>query len=558
MVRRLSWLVAVFVLGCGSTARVGSLVITGDTIAMQKRPAGAAASSPSSTPILLLGLDGVSRDLLYEMLRAGQLPNLTELLGGDALAHAALDRHLLSNLPSTTMPAWVSALVGTGAGEHGVPNNEFFVRETRTFECPAPVSFVDSAPTLDIYTDGYLNRLAGRPTVYERIHDQDPNALIWVVMSHLFRGADTMYLTKRLVMVKAFEAFVEKQVAKASGKSSRSVYENLDRAVIDGLVGHLASGPVPDVLTLYLAGTDLYAHVADEGPDEARRTYLAEVVDPALAPLIARMRARGMLDHRWIIVTADHGHTQVIHDEAHAIGTGEDDAPGVLHQIGFHTRPFRRKVDASDPYNAVLAYGGAMGFVYLADRSKCPGRGGPCAWADPPRYREDVLAVAEAFRKNDQDGAAAPGMKGALDLIFVRVPRPVAEVDLPFEVYVGGGKTEPIDAYLKEHPHPTYVDVARRMHELAVGVHGERAGDVLLLAHNGDRDKPEDRFYFAAPYRSWHGSPSRQDSEIPLIVAHPHHQAAAIAAWVDQVLGDRPYQRKVMQIILGLRAGGPR
>jgi hypothetical protein len=533
-------------------------VITGDTIAMHTRPDGAAASSPSSIPIMVLGLDGVSRDLLYAMLRAGKLPNLTELLGGDALAHAYLDRRLLSNLPSTTMPAWVSALSGVGAAEHGVPNNEFFVRESRTFECPAPVSFTDSAPTLEIYTDGYLNRLAGAPTVYERIHEKDPDALIWTVMSHLFRGADTMYLTKRIVMAKAFEAFIAKELSKASGKTSRSVYENLDNAVIDSLITHLESGPVPDVLMLYLAGTDLYAHVAEEGPDEARRTYLAEVVDPALAPLIERMRARGMLDHRWVIVTADHGHTQVIRDDAHALDTGEDDAPGVLHKSGFHTRPFTRKVSDKDPYNAVLAYGGAMAFLYLADRSRCPGTGAACAWTDPPRYHEDVLAAAEAFRKNDEDGGLAPGMKRALDMIFVRVPKPVAEVDLPFEVYIGGGKTQAIDSYLKEHPHPTYVDLAQRMRELAVGIHGERAGDVLLLAHNGDRDRPEDRFYFAAPYRSWHGSPSRQDSEIPLIVANPRHRASAIGAWVDKLLGDRPYQRKLTDIILGLRAGGLR
>ena len=46
-------------------------------------------------------------------------------------------------------------------------------------------------------------------------------------------------------------------------------------------------------------------------------------------------------------------------------------------------------------------------------------------------------------------------MKGSLDMIFVRKPRPVKEVDRPFEVYVGGGKTMPIDAYLDKHPHPT-------------------------------------------------------------------------------------------------------
>ena len=89
-------------------------------------------------------------------------------------------------------------------------------------------------------------------------------------------------------------------------------------------------------------------------------------------------------------------------------------------------------------------------------------------------------------------------------------------------------------------------------------MHGDRAGDILLLAHDGDRDTPEERYYFAAPFRSWHGSPSKQDSEVPLIVANPHVDAAAIRAWVGAKLGDRPYQRKVTDIVLGLRAKPPR
>jgi predicted AlkP superfamily pyrophosphatase or phosphodiesterase len=554
--QRLAFVLAFFVVGCGSAMKVGTLVAAGDSLTERTRPPGTAPSSPASPQVMLLAFDGVSRDLLYDLLRAGKLPNLTALLGGDGLAHAHLNEHLLSNLPSTTMPAWTSTLTGVGAAEHGVPNNEFFVRETKRFEAPAPVSFADATPTLDLYTDGYMSKLVTTPGVYERIHAEDPNALVWVVMHPYFRDADTLLLAKRIIIAKAFEGFLEQELSHGSGKSARRVYEELDKAAIESLVSHLERGPVPDMLTLYLSGTDLYAHVAEEGPDEARQAYLTEVIDPAMAPLVARMRARGMLDDRWIIVTADHGHTQVVHDEAHAISTGDEDAPGVLKKLGYKVRPHTWKVDAADPFNAVVAYGGAMGFVYLADRSKCPGEKEPCAWADPPRYHDDVLLVAEGYYQNNEDGSLAPGMKGALDMIFVREPRPVAEVDLPFDVYVGDGKTLPIDDYLKLHPHPTYVDLAKRMHELAVGSHGERAGDILLLAHNGDRDRPEDRFYFAAPYRSWHGSPSKLDSEIPLIVANPRHEAAAIGSWVRQVLGDRPYQRKVSDIILGLRKRG--
>jgi hypothetical protein len=542
-----------------ATAKLADLVVKSDSITGRKRPEGLAPSSPNSTQLLLLAIDGASRDQLYELLRGGQLPHLAELLGGDSLAHAYLDTHFLSNLPSTTMPAWSSALTGKAAAETGVPNNEYWIRETKTFACPAPVTFADAAPTLEIYTDHYLDKLIEVPTVYERIHEQDPAALEWVVMNHVFRGADRMLITKRTVMLRAFEGFAEKVARKVlTQEESRRTYADLDNAAIDNLVSRLEDGPTPDVLTLYISGTDLYAHVAKEGPDEARKKYLIEVVDPALEKVVNAMRARNMLQNRWVIVTADHGHTQVVHDEQHAIGVSEEDTPGVLHEVGFKTRPFKRDVSKHDTFNSVLAYGGAIAYVYLADRSKCDGTK-PCAWTDPPRYREDVLAAADALYRSNEDGVIASKMKGTIDMILVRRPKPVAEVDLPFEVYIGDGRTQSIDDYLAAHPHPTYVDVAGRLKELAVGVHGERAGDIMLIAHDGDKLTPEERFYFeAVPYRSWHGSPSKQDSEIPLIVANPHHSTADIEPWVTGILGSTPYQRKLTDIMLGLRTKPPR
>jgi hypothetical protein len=302
-------------------------------------------------------------------------------------------------------------------------------------------------------------------------------------------------------------------------------------------------------LTVYLSGTDLYAHTAKDGPDAARRTYLAEVIEPEIARLTERLVKRNALANRWVIVTADHGHTEVLRD--HTLGTAGP--PDVLRKAGFRIRPFKREVDKADPFSAVLAYGGAMAYVYLADRSQCAGEKDVCPWEQPPRYAEDVLAAAEAFARANDGDEAVPSMKATLDMILVRRPRPVKDVDLPFEVYVGAGKTMAIGDYLKQHPHPTYIALAERMHDLAVGAHGERAGDLLLLAHNGDRSKPEDRYYFAGPYRSWHGSPSRGDSELPLIVANAKQRAGVIGKRIRRVLGGRPFQQKVTDVILELR-----
>ncbi len=520
----------------------------GDQQLLRERPAGSAQSARAAQPVLILALDGVSRPLLYDMIRRGELPSFSALLGEEAY----FDDSFLSALPSTTMPAWVTTMTGVDPAEHGVTGNEYFVRETQTLACPAPVSFQDSAPTLSIYTDHYLDKLVEVPTLYERLRKQQPDIQIWVSMNHLFRGADKLLMAKRSLIAKAMIGLID--VPKSKAKTSRKVFANLDVAAIDSVVDHLAKETTkPDVMTVYISGADLYAHIAEEGPESARREYLREVVDPALAKLVAELRAQRMLDRMWTFVVADHGHTAVVHDAPHALGA-QDGPPSVLAGAGFAVRPFKQDVDANDPYSAVLAYGGATAYVYLADRSQCASPKQPCSWKLPPRYQEDVLVAAEAFYRANLDGTNAPEMKGTLDLVLTRKPRPFAETDLPFEVYVGDGKTVPVDDYLREHPHPTYVRLAERLRGLAVGAHGERAGDIMLLTHNGDRDDKERRFYFAAEYRSWHGSPSRDDSEIPLIVANHARRKDEIASWVKHVLGDDPDQRKVTDLVLGIQA----
>jgi hypothetical protein len=78
---------------------------------------------------------------------------------------------------------------------------------------------------------------------------------------------------------------------------------------------------------------------------------------------------------------------------------------------------------------------------------------------------------------------------------------------------------------------------------------------VLLIANNGNRENPKERYYFSSRYRSWHGSPSRQDCEIPLIVAHPKHSSRALAATVKQALGAAPYQQRFSDVLFALRFG---
>jgi hypothetical protein len=548
--------------GCG-LRDTASMLLSGDSIELRERPEGAPVRSSQHAPLLVLAIDGLDRDLLYEMLEQNELPELSRLIGGSAggFAHAHFDRTTLSTLPSTTMAAWVTTFSGATPAEHGVTGNEFFVREKRQLVAPVPVSFDDLEPMLENYTDGYTNRAALRPSVFQRMRQRDPHVLIWVAMLPYHAGADLVLKPDRGAILDALKAFVQKQVSELKGDGpSYATYETLDEETTEAVVEQLEDRDeaVPDVLCVYYAGTDQYAHVSPDGPDRARREYLKNALEPELGRLRGALEARAALADRWVIVVSDHGHTEVKHDARHALGTdAATDPPAVLTRAGFRIRPFQREVADDHDFQAVLAYQGAIAFVYLADRSRCPRPGTSCDWKRPPRFREDVLAAADAFFRASRDGALVPELQGTLDLVLARLPRPQPEQDAAFEVYTGDGKLVPLGRYLARHPRPSYAAFEERLRDLAVGPAGERAGDVLLIANNGNRDRVEERYYFSAEYHSWHGSPSRADSELPLIVAHSRKSKREIERLTRRVLGREGRQQEIADLLLSLRYGPP-
>lgn len=542
--------------GCEDRARsVVRLATEGN--ARELRPDAARPATDRRPGLLLIALDGVPRQSLYDLLRRGLLPGFTRLLGGAAgdagLAHAHLDDTVLATLPSSTLVAWATIFTGVPPARHGVAGNEFFIRETRRFIAPVPVSVDSDVHTLETQSSSLVDELLTVPTVYHRMRRAEPAMTIWVALSQVHGGADRFLLPDRSVLLDGLRAHVGVAVGREPGYAP---YAQVDEAVLDNLREDLDRHGAPDALTLYLFGTDLYAHDAEEGPLPAIETYLRRVLDPRMGQLADHLQRLGELDDRFVVVVSDHGHTAVQADDAHSLGTdsdGQDEPPTVLRRAGYTLRPFDLEVPPETPFDAVLAYQGAMAFVYLADRSRCPR--GVCAWSEPPRYREDVLAAAEAFHRASLGAGPVPAMRGTLDMILVREPVPLAEVDRPFEVYLGGGRTESVERHLAAHPRPDYVAFASRLRDLGVGRLGERAGDLVLLAHNGDRERPEERYYFAHEYRSWHGSPSRRDSDLPFIVAHRHRTPEALASLVRDALGPDPdpTQDRVADVLLALR-----
>jgi hypothetical protein len=533
---------------------VAELVVDGEVRELRPDAEHALRPGPGDgTGLLVIALDGLGRDVLYDALRAGDLPELAALLGGQEgrdLPHAHLHPDLLAVLPSSTIPAWASIFSGAPPGEHGVVGNEFFVRESREFAAPAPVSIHDVSPALAVYTEAGADQWLHGTTIYEQLREREPGIQIWVALSQFYRGADRLLLARRTALANALKAFLTHQTDDGSDR----LFATLDEEVVETVTDELEACEPPDVLTVYLPGADLHAHRAGEGAGTTDE-YLREPLDRIIGRLRAALEACGALDDRWVVVVSDHGHTDVLHDARHALGADpEKGPPAVLASAGYRVRPPEWKVSEDEPFDSVLAYQGAMAYVYLADRSSCDG--GPCDWSRPARFEEDVAPVAEAFLAATERGEHVPELRGTIALVLARRPAAAGAQHEPFQVYAGGGRLVPLEEHLARSPEPAYVALAPRLRDLAVGARGERAGDVLLIASGTDRDDVADRYYFSAEYRSWHGSPTRRDGEIPLVVAHPRRTRSEIAAIVHDVLGDHPTQPGVGELIVRLRRDG--
>ncbi|MES1924939.1 alkaline phosphatase family protein [Salinisphaera sp. T31B1] len=550
-------MVTVLLAGCAWQA--AQFWVAGDQVALRETDADERPAPRKAPQLLIVAIDGIDRHLLYDMLEAAELPEMAALLGGTQdgeLAHAYLQDSMVSVLPSSTGVSWATMITGRNPAESGVTGNEYFIRDTGQYAAPVPVTIHDATPVFEIYNDGYANKLLEVPTIYERMRKTDPGVRVWVGMHQYYSGADRLILTDRTAMLDAFQSLFAKHVTdRLTGEQSLSLFRELDQEVIENMSDLLEDEPAADVITIYLPGLDHYAHIHDADPDTSRRDYLQKGLEPMMKELRETLDEVGALDDRYVVLTSDHGHTGVLHDDEHSLdiaAAGEPDQ--VLEKAGFTLRPYELEIDDDVFFDAVLAYQGALAYVYLADRTTCPTHESPCDWTQPARG-PDIKSAAEALYRNNEDGLLVPEMRGALDMILVRTGQSDgAEADV-FEVYTGHGQTQPVADYLAANPHPSYVDMPQRLRDLTIGPYGDRAGDIILVAHNGDRDDVAQRYYFAPLYHSWHGSPSHRDSDIPLIVAHRDRTTGQLKQTVEGVLNGGHEQRLIADLLVAIRAG---
>jgi hypothetical protein len=537
--------VAVFFFVSDTAGEIAELAAEGGEIRLREpmRPIR------GGTRVLIIGLDGVGDDKLREMVRLGLAPHIAALwgpqAGEDMYAHAYATPGTLSVLPSTTMATWTSLFTGEAPGRSGVPGNEWYERKEMRFYAPGPNAVPETEHTMQMYTDDFLGRVIGVPTLFELADVRSHVSLLPV-----HRGADLLTTPSLNDVVSLFGELA--RGLQPGESAARAPYAAMDQNSVERALGAFRDHGIPDLQVVYFPGIDLYTHVADHPLQEMER-YMAEIIDPGVGRILQAYADAGVLEQTYVAFVSDHGHTPVLNDPAHALGVEPETGPaGVLAHAGFRVRPFSLELeDDEEDYQATLAYQGAIAYVYLADRSTCPGQGTRCSWTLPPRLEEDVLAAARAFDRANQFGEGGERLRHTLDLILAREPSAAGQDARPFQVW-DGDRLIPIADYLAANPRPDLLDFENRMTKLSAGPFGHRAGDILLMARSGGNRPITERYYFSDLYHSWHGSAEHLDSRIPLVLARAGASGDQLRAMVQQVVGDQPSQLHLVPLVLQL------
>jgi len=465
--------------------------------------------------LVVIDIDGLRRDVFRSSLEAGDLPNVERIVGGRAGEQAG---HVdaLSVAPSITFAAQASIFTGQHPGAHGVAGNESFDRLGRiSGGRPRHFGFdvgdtlaVDDA--IRVFSDGLASKFlnAETPTLYETLAAY---GLTSTVVYHMYaRGADA-WLPPNVVEIARF--------TKGKGKLGLEAGQ-YDGGMLDQLVEHLSAGNRPDALTVYFMGLDHHSHA--HGP-ASQRAYLRDVLDPQIGRLWDALARHGLLERTLFTLVSDHGQIEVIPDDRHSIRIGfpfDRELGHVFEALGLDVHDFPGEDPACD---AVVGLNGGLTHVYLQHRA---GR-----WADAPRYAEDVLPVAEAFRQMSETGRYADELRGSLELILVRDAEHEGWAG-EYRAYTGDGQTQPFADYLAAHPELNYVDPVHRIRLAASATTGD-----LILAANG-----REGYYFGAPTTGVHGGLYPGDSEAVLTFAYPGGSSDEIA-WLREtaagVVADR-------------------
>lgn len=234
-----------------------------------------------------------------------------------------------------------------------------------------------------------------------------------------------------------------------------------------------------DVMAVWFVGTDEISHHA--GPSSSETREVMDNVNEQLQRLIDGLPA-GVVDETVFVITSDHGQTDVLADDVHAVSRDELEAEltGVGYKIAFKVDNmfFGPWIHDYENSNAVAVHNGGIAMLYVK-------HGG--VWGGEPSWSEVVDAV-NAF-------VGKPYVKEIL-----------VKSGGKYKIYDNGLR----DIVQSDFPEDSYPNALERIQ----GLYSERSGDVILVA-----DYPH--YFDDKPSAGTHGNLDAEDSYVPLIFSGP-------------------------------------
>jgi len=452
------------------------------------------------TAAVLISVDGLNVATLDAMLAAGELPAIRRLIDEGVRVEAAV-----SGYPTITYAQFTSIQTGLYAGHHGILGNKWFDRHALRFR---------GYDTMYTYRDVDGDFLA--PTLYERLSDR----MTVSIQSPIRRG-----------VTRTIDNWASSGIRWFFG-----LFLDVDRLMPTRLevVRDVANetGQWPALIHAYHPAVDEVGH--RHGPRSAQYRQAVRNADRQVTRIREALDAAEMTDRTYVVLLSDHGFEAV---------DNHFDVPDWLRRergLRVADRPydnewFEQRHRHFSPFDAVVINGGnRRAVIHLPGpggwfERPTPEEVGNLLQTDPTTGRPGLIdhpGVELVARPIDADGderviellsrtgrslVRRRWQDGAKLYRFERIEGDALGdwTNPSLEQVIAGGWHDG-DVWLTATIDSLYPDLVVQMVEM---FDTPRAGDIVLFA--------EDGWDFGSRTRGGHGSITRSDMVVPMIVVGP-------------------------------------
>ena len=357
------------------------------------------AESNASIKVLIIELDSLRKDCLYEIL--DELPNIREVVKGkDNNAHFIYLPTVQTIIPSASAPANTSIYTGVYPRTHGVFSTTWFDRHQIKIH------------ELISYSQDRINKILEEreiKTIFDYVKDAGKTNL--VSMLFISKGVEpkrwlrsTICLWANSFWINFFKDFrTIPDAIHIDKRGTRGFLKGHIYSLSDGVEGYYRKHhTIPDLMVIHYFAFDIFSHYPHRyqvkeqwSMEKIQKYYLKNVIDPQVGRIVKWLKEKQLFEQCVFLFIADHGMTQI---------TKHLDDDLVKDALGkeFKTQRFGRKLKKTE---VICMAGAGTKAIYIKKRESKK-------WDSPPSLRRDIKPAVDLLLNNNE-------IKGALEAVLI-------------------------------------------------------------------------------------------------------------------------------------------